>query len=228
MTAAQLKQLFPKAPDALLQQVTDELTTAPTLYGLDIRLRQAHFLAQVRQESGAGLEAQVESLNYRPAALQSTFSYYRRHKVEAVADGRLEDSVTHKVMHSANQQVIANKVYANRNGNGGIDSGDGWRYRGRGLLQVTGRANYAALTSTYRQLYPGDRTTFVATPALVAQFPYAIRSAVCYWVQHGLYTKADLGSTETDVDRITQVINAHTDSYEARRVHFRLAFKALQ
>jgi putative chitinase len=228
MTRDQLKKIFPNAPDALLQQAADELNTAPARYGLDTRLRQSHFFAQVRQESGAGFDAQVESLNYRPTALQSTFSYYHSHTAEAEADGRLDDPVTHKVLHPANQQAIANKVYANRNGNGDMASGDGWTYRGRGLLQVTGRANYAAITQTYHQLYPGDSADFVANPALMEQLPYTVRAAVCYWIQKGLDKKADLGSMETDVDRITAVINVHTDSYGERRANFKLAFAALQ
>ena len=228
MTSDQLKKIFPNAQDALLKQVADELNTAPARYGLDTRLRQAHFFAQVRQESGAGFDAQVESLNYLPAALQSTFGYYGSHKAEAEADGRLVDKVTRKILRPANQQVIANKVYANRIGNGDIASGDGWNYRGRGLLQVTGRSNYDAITKTYRQLYPGDSADFVASPALMESFPYTVRAAVCYWIKNGLDKKADLGSTEEDVDRITGVINLHTESYGERRANFKLAFGALK
>jgi len=228
MTSEQLKKIFPNAPDDRLKQVADELNREPARYGLDTRLRQAHFFAQVRQESGPGMDAQVESLNYRPAALQSTFSYYGSHKAEAEADGRLEEPGTHKVLRRANQQVIANKAYANRNGNGDIASGDGWNYRGRGLLQVTGRDNYAAAAKTYRQLYPNDSADFIANPALMEQFPHAIRAAVCFWLQNGLDKKADLGSTDADVDRITVVINVNTDSYEGRRDNFRLAFDALK
>jgi len=228
MTSDQLKKIFPNAQDALLKQVADELNVAPARYGLDTSLRQAHFFAQVRQESGAGFQAQVESLNYRPALLQSTFGYYANHKAEAEADGRLEDPATRKILRPANQQVIANKAYANRNGNGDIASGDGWNYRGRGLLQVTGRSNYAAIANTYRQLYPGDNADYVANPALMEQFPHTVRAAVCYWIQNGLDKKADLGSQDADVDRITRVINSKTDTYDERRANFKVAFAALK
>lgn len=228
MNVDQLKKIFPNAETSVLDQTVKELAADPAAYGLDSTLRLAHFFAQVRQESGAGFQAQVESMNYKPAALIATFGYYANHKAEAEADARKVDPVSGKVLRAANQELIANKAYANRNGNGDIASGDGWRFRGRGFLQVTGRSNYAQNTQRYRLIYPDKATDFEANPALLEQFPYNIRSAVCFWLINGLDKKADQGSTPADVDRITRVINSKTDSYEERQANFVVAFNALR
>lgn len=227
ITADQLSQLFPDADSDYLQQVADEINTNPSRYGLDTPLRCAHFFAQVMQEAGEGLEAQVENLNYSPKAL-SLFAYYVQHPAEAQQDGYLKDSTTGKITRAANQQVIANKAYANRVGNGSIASGDGWLFRGRGFIQVTFRSNYGALVTRYQDVYGDDGTDFVANPDLVATFPYSVRSAVCFWLQHGLQNLADQGSTPANVDAITAVINKSTNSYEARRANFQKAFSVFQ
>lgn len=227
MNADSLKKIFPNADAARIDQTAKELNTAPALYGLDTPLKLAHFFAQVRQESGADFSAQVEGMNYKPAVLQSTFAYYAAHKDEAIADARLNDPVTGKLLRPANQQAIANKAYAKRNGNGDIASGDGWRFRGRGFLQVTGRDNYAANTLRYRLIYPDKATDFVADPALLESFPFSLRSAVCFWLINGLDKKAAMGSSGDDVDRITRVINSKTDSFAERRANFVIAFNAL-
>lgn len=229
ITLEQLKKVFPRAADSYLTQVATELNTDLAKYGLNTQLRKAHFFAQVRQESGAGLDAKVENMNYSPEGLKSTFGYYRAHPDEAVTDGYERDQKTQRITRAAGKETIANKVYANRIGNGDSRSGDGWRFRGRGLIQVTGRANYADATRQYRKLYAGGLDVdFEQNPELVQEFPYTIRSAVCFWIQHALHQKADAGSTMKDVDRITNVINPGTKSVEERRQNFTLAFDAFR
>jgi len=228
MNADQLKKIFPNADPALLDQTCKELGANPAAYGLDTPLRLAHFFAQVRQESGAGFTAQVENLNYKPAALIATFGYYGSHKSEAEADGRQVDPATGKVLRAAQQEVIANKAYGGKYGNGDIASGDGWRYRGRGFLQITFRDNYAATNKRYHQIYPDPAADLVADPSLLERFPYNLRSAVCFWLNNGLDKKADAGSAPEVVDSITRVINSKTDSYDERRAHFVTAFNALR
>ena len=208
--------------------MADELNADRVAYGLDTVLRRAHFFAQVRQEGGAGLQAQVESLNYSPDSLKATFKYYRLHPAEALTDGYERDAKTHKITRGAGQETIGNNVYANRNGNGDSASGDGWNFRGRGLIQVTGRSNYADATAQYRKLYTGAAVDFEKTPELMADFPWAVRSAVCFWIQHDLHMLADRGSADADVDRITAVINLNTDSYADRRANFGTAHNAFK
>jgi putative chitinase len=228
ITAAQLSQLFPDADNDYLGQVAVELNTDPSKYGLDTPLRCAHFFAQVMQEAGPELQAQVENLNYSPKALEANFSYYRNRPTEAVQDGYAKDPNTGKIVRPANQQRIANNAYANRIGNGDAASGDGWRFRGRGFIQITGRANYAALATTYGTIYGAIAADFVANPDEVANFPYSLRSAVCFWVQHGLPALADHGSSDLNVDAITAVINKDTPSYGERRDNFHQAIQVFQ
>ena len=228
ISAAQLQQLFPDADAGYLAQVATELNTDLPQYGLDSALRLAHFFAQVMQEAGPGLQAQVENLNYSPAALQGTFSYYKNHPDEAVQDGYSKDPATGKILRPANQQQIANKAYGNRYGNGDVASGDGWSFRGRGFIQVTFRSNYAALTTQYEKTYGANAADFVANPDQVASFPHSVRSAVCFWIQHGLPALADAGSSDANVDAITAVVNRSTNSYEQRRANFQQAYQAFQ
>lgn len=221
-----LKAAFDGASDACLRDVAAELNTDLARYGLETRLRQAHFFAQVRQETGKTLEGGAENLNYSPQALQSTFRYYRNRRAEAAADGYVRDPATRRFTRRANQETIANKVYASRNGNGNFASGDGWRYRGRGLIQVTGRANYKKVNDIYNDYYD-DTVDFVAEPELLETFPYNLRSAVCYWNDNGLPELADAGSEPQHVDAITEKVNRHTDSYAARQENFAFIYAAL-
>jgi putative chitinase len=225
LTAEQLAKLFSKADNGYLQRVAAELNTDLKKYGLENRLRKAHFFAQVREESGASLQSTEESLAYSPQGLQTQFKYFRTHKDEAETDGYAKDPKTGKITRSADQQAIANNAYASRNGNGDASTGDGWKYRGRGLIQVTGRGNYAAIATQYKTLY-ADAADFENSPELLAEFPYSLRSAVCFWIKNGLESLADRGGADKDVDRITTVVNANTPSKQQRRDNFRKAYSA--
>lgn len=117
----------------------EALNNAMARFGIDTPARQAAFLGQVVHES-LGLTRMTENLNYSPGTLMACFnnSKVTRFTQEAAAlYGRT-------AYHPANQQMIANVAYANRMGNGAVESGDGWRYRGRGPGQLTGKDNYAA------------------------------------------------------------------------------------
>ncbi len=120
--------------------------------------------------------------------------------------------------HPANRPAIANHAYVNRNGNGDIASGDGWRYRGRGIFQLTGRANYHAFTHSHAELF-GEEVDFEANPDLLTQPKYAVRSALFFWVDNGLFAIADRGVNDSAANAITRVINRDTPkaSYKARR-----------
>ena len=223
----ELKKAFPAADDKHLQDIADELNRDLVKYGLDTRLRRAHFFAQVREEGGPELKGQVESLNYSPEALKKLFSYYKKNPAEATTDGYAKDSKGHIIRH-ANEEAIANKAYGGRLGNGGPGTGDGWRYRGRGFMQVTGKDNYTSLNNSYKKYYDFDTAhDFVVHPELLGQFPYDIRSAVCFWNSHGLPKLADAGSKPANVDAITAVINKNTPTYDKRRANFAAIFPLL-
>lgn len=228
MTAAQLKLIFPSAGMAYLAEVADELNRDPATYGLDTALRRAHFFAQVRQECGTELEPMSEDLTYSPEALLAEFSYYKGKEAEAKQDGYLRYPNSRNFERKAAQETIANKIYADRIGNGNVASGDGWRFRGRGFIQVTGRANYMSVAQQCRALYPGMDVDFVANPDLLKVTPGAERSAVGFWTLNKLHLLADRGATGEDVDRITAVINKKTKTYADRRANFVIAFNAFK
>lgn len=160
-------------------------------------LRQAHFLAQTGHESAGFLKVE-EGLNYSENALTAMFGK-RITAEQARAYGR-------NAMHPANQKMIASIIYANRNGNGDVNSGDGYRYRGRGLIQITGKANYEALV---KQL----GADVVANPDLLLGYRFAAMSAAVWWKNHGLNELAD----SDDVTRITRVINGGTNGLDDRK-----------
>ena len=227
LTAEQLLKIFPSASKEYMKQVADELNTDLPKYGLDSRLRCAHFFAQTLQEGGPALTATVESLNYSEDTLKKLFGYYQGHPTEAKDDAYERDAKSRKITHHAAEEKIANKAYASKNGNGDSASGDGWKFRGRGLIQVTGRANYLAVTAQYGKLY-GGAVDFVADPDKMVDFPYDVRSAVCYWIMNGLQHLADRGKTDANVDSITQVINRKTTTYADRRTNFKTANDAFK
>lgn len=130
MNQAQLQQIAPRAANYL-----GAINDAMQRFGITSTASQAAFIAQMLHESRHCTEM-IESLNYSPASLLSTWP--KRFTLDTSAlYGRT-------ALHPANQQMIANIAYANRMGNGAVESGDGWRYRGRGPGQLTGHDNYKA------------------------------------------------------------------------------------
>ena len=206
VTPAMLKQIFPSAPAGRLQIVADGININIKDGKVDSELRLTHFLGQVRQEVGPGM-AFRENLNYSAAALRRTFSYYRKNPSHADRDAR-------------NEEAIANNAYSDANRSpgyrlGNTEPGDGWRYRGRGLKQLTGRANYQSFTRLHAAIW-GGAVDFEANPDLVDQPVYAVRSGLAFWVEKRLYAIADGGISEAVTDQITRGINRGTDSYRAR------------
>ena len=222
LTKELLKKIFKTASDDLLQRVADELNADPVKYGLDTPLRRAHFFAQVLQEGGRALASSAEDLYYRPSVLKDKFPYYRANPADADADGMAKDAKTGKITHRPDMVSIANHIYGGRKdlGNGSVESGDGYKFRGRGLIQVTGRYNYQQITIEYRKLF-GEGADFEKDPDQMTKPPYDIRSAVCFWIWKGLPQLADKGATDAVVDSIVDVINRLTDTREKRKANFR-------
>lgn len=174
------------------------------------------------------MEASVEDMSYSASSLKAKFPYYASHPDEADKDSYERDPKTKKFTRDADQKTIASKAYSSKYGNGEPSTGDGYRYRGRGLIQVTWRDNYRAMARQYRQIYGNDKVDFERDPELLSTFPYTVRSAVCYWLWKNLHTLADRGNKPADVDRITAVINKWTDTYQKRRANFELAYEAFK
>jgi putative chitinase len=155
-------------------------------FGIDTPARIAAFVAQVAHESGDFLRVE-ENLNYSWQALRATWPH--RFASDAFAQG-----------FHRQPEKIANYVYAARFGNGNEASGDGWRYRGRGLIQITFHDNYAR----YAQAI--DDPSVLADPAQLAQPRHAALSACWYWTANQLNALADLG-TEAAFNDISYRIN---------------------
>jgi len=159
-------------------------------HAIDTPLRIAHFLAQVLHESGL-MQVVEENLNYSANRLLAVFPKYF-----SPAEARA---------HAGNPQRIGNRVYAGRNGNGNEQSGDGYRYRGRGLIQLTGKAKY-------RELGKSIGTDLVAAPDLVAT-QLAVASAVFFWSTRACNDPADAD----DLVAVTRKVNGGLNGFADRR-----------
>lgn len=181
------------------------ITVAMNEFGIESKDDQAMFIAQIGHESG-GLSRTVENLNYSADGLKATFGKYFTNE-QAQQLGRTAD-------HPANQQAIANTVYANRMGNGAPDSGDGWKYRGRGLIQITGRDNYVACGN-------GLGTDLLLVPQLLEQDIYAARSAAWFFSAKGCLKHSG------DIVAVTKIINGGTNGLDDRKARYEKAKLAL-
>lgn len=174
----------------------EPLKAAMFLHAIDTEERISHFLAQVAHES-AGFTRISENLNYSAEGLAATWP--RRFRG---GDGK--PNALAEILHRK-PELIANEVYANRMGN--TQPGDGWKYRGRGLIQLTGKSNYIAASNG---LYNSD--ILVDDPDRVLQPDVAALTACWFWLSNGLNELADLG----DVRAITRRINGGTIGLEHR------------
>ena len=191
LTLSQLKQMV-KNP--YIDQWYDALDQLLDEYEINTPLRVAHFVAQCAHESGNFVFIK-ENLNYRAASLQKTFAkYFPTAELAAQYEKRPEK--------------IANRVYANRMGNGDEASGDGWLYCGRGLIQLTGKDNYTFFAGSL------GITTQEASEYLQT-FEGAAQSACWYWEQNNLNKFADAN----DVKGLTRAINGGYIGLEDRQSH---------
>ena len=198
ITAQQLLQILPNA-GAKAGVFVPVLNTAMLRYQIVGAKRVAAFVAQIGHESGQ-LTRLVENLNYSAEGLMKTWPS-RFDLVRATAAARKPEQ-------------IANIVYAGRMGN--TEPGDGWKYRGRGLFQVTGRANYAACGETLG-------LDLINQPTLLEQLQYAAMSAAWFWSTRGLNTLADAG----DFVKITRRINGGLTGQADRQALYDKALKVL-
>lgn len=198
-----LKQLFPKSTEENRAKYAMPLRMAMIRYNIDNPNRVRAFLAQIGHESGQ-LSAVVENLNYSAKVLRSVFGKYFKTDAEAEKYAR-------------KPEAIANVVYANRLGNGDTKSGDGWRYRGRGLIQITGKSNYNEASQKMYALPLG--VDFVDEPELLATPEYAAQSAAWWWENAGLNAIADGlgGANDTEVfKQITKRVNGGYNGLDDR------------
>lgn len=181
------------------QVVIDSIPEVASKFGINTPLRVAHFLAQCGHESG-GFRVTQENLNYSAKGLNGIFRKYFPTEAAAAAYAR-------------QPQKIANKVYANRMANGSEASGDGYKFRGRGYIQLTGRDNYTQFGKAIGVDIPSN-------PDLVSS-KYALASAAWFWSKNGLNKLADNGASDTAVTSITKRVNGGTIGLADRIKHFK-------
>jgi putative chitinase len=196
MTSEQLQQLGIDAK--WLEPLEDTFAK----YDINTPERQAAFIGQCAHESG-NFKTLEENLNYKPEALMRVWP------------SRFPDIAT-AMKYAHNQEAIANKVYGGRMGNGVEETGDGWKYHGRGLIQLTGKENYANCGS-------GIGVDLLSSPGLLNTPEYAALSAGWFWNKKGLNTLADAGDFET----MTKRINGGTLGLEDRKAKIAKALSVL-
>ena len=190
-----LDKLKGHIPDAVIAMIPD--TAAK--FQINTPLRLAHFLAQCGHESG-GFKATQENLNYSAKGLAGIFKKY--FPTEAAA-----------APYARQPQKIASKVYGGRMGNGPEASGEGYKFRGRGYIQLTGKENYTAFGKSIGE-------DIISNPDVVAS-KYALLSAAWFFSKNGLHKIADEGASDTVVTKITKRVNGGTIGLPDRIKHFK-------
>ena len=204
LTAEQFNQLFPRAQDP--QGWVDSMNNVFPNYELDSPKRIAAFLAQCGHESG-GWTVFEENLNYSAKGLMGIFKKYFPDEATATA-------------YQRQPEKIANKVYANRMGNGPESSGDGWKYRGRGPIQLTGKDNYRAFA---KEMFDDWENLFNNPDWVNADRDFALMSAIWFWNKNKLNREADAG----DIKTMTRKINGGYIGLEDRIHHYEEAIHLL-
>jgi putative chitinase len=167
-------------------------------YGIMGELREAHFIAQMGHES-ADFKFLVENLNYSAQGLLKTFPKYF--------------TPSQAARYARKPQMIASRVYANRMGNGTEASGEGWQYRGRGIIQITGKYNYSEYAKYKGMSGPAEAVDYLMTKE------GAMDSACWYWMTRNLNALAD----RDDLISITKKINGGLKGFDDRKIRYRRA-----
>ncbi len=191
MNIDQLQRIAPK-----VSQYFNEIVDAMSRFGIAPAAAEAAFLAQMLHESG-NFTCMRENFNYSPANLMATFN----HGATIRFTPDMAEMYGRSVYHPANQEQIANIAYANRMGNGSIASGDGWRFRGRGPGQLTGRANYEECGLSLGIDLVGD-------PDQVATVKIGCLAFAWFWAMGNKTGRSLNGlALENKIDAISGVVN---------------------
>lgn len=203
ITIEQIKKIAPGAPDKAAGEFVDTFNKWGEKFGIATPLRAAHFISQCVHEC-AELKAFEENLNYSEKGLLKVFPKYF-------------NAATAK-QYARKPEKIANRVYANRMGNGNEASGDGWKYKGRGAIGLTGRSNYLAYSTS--GFCVGD---LMAHPEWLAKSPGCYKSAMWFWWKNGLNAIADTG----DVNAVTRRVNGGYNGIDSRKKYLARAKEIL-
>ena len=216
LTPALLRQATGSTPGNAIRYAP-HLEQACAAHAIATPRRLAHYLAQIGHES-RGLSTVVENLNYSVDALLSLFG---RHRITVDAATRYGRSTG----RPANQEHLANILYGGEWGRANLGNdrpGDGWRYRGRGLKQITGRANYRAATLRLQAIDP-QCPDLEDLPDLVQLDRWAAWTAADFWGAHGCNDLAD----RDDLEAVTRAVNGGTNGIDDRRRRLAMAHAAI-
>jgi putative chitinase len=197
-----ISKLKGHVPDSVIAQIPDTLAK----FEINTPLRLAHFLAQCGHESG-GFKVVNENLNYGAKGLLGIFKKYFPTEEKAK-------------LYERKPEKIANLVYGARMGNGPESSGDGYKFRGRGYIQLTGKDNYTAFGKAINE-------DIAANPDLVAT-KYPLLSAAWFFNKNGLHKIADQGATDAVVTSVTKRVNGGTIGLPDRIKHFKEYYELLK
>jgi putative chitinase len=190
-----ISKLKGHVPDAVIAQIPEVMEK----FQINTPLRLCHFLAQCGHESG-NFKAVNENLNYGAKGLLGLFKKYFPTEQKALE-------------YERKPEKIANLIYGGRMGNGPEASGEGYKYRGRGYIQLTGKDNYSAFDKVVAE-------NILETPDLVAT-KYPLLSAAWFWNSRKLNEIADKGATDAEVTAITKKVNGGTIGLDDRIKHFK-------
>lgn len=220
VTYEQLKKIFPQASNEDINTVVGELQGKLGVFKLDTPTRLRHFFSQIKGEVGPKMKGETEGFQFSPATLRSFSKYYREHSSEADQDG-YEKNTAGRVIRRADEQAIGRKHYLRLNGNRQSNPDDGYNFRGRGLIQVTGYEKYSGFGNEYQRYWSDNVPDMVNHPEKINKMPYAIRSALWFWIKYKPYN-ADTGKGYDDVKAVTRIVNGGDMGLVERKEAYKL------
>lgn len=220
VTYDQLKRIFPQASDEVLNTVVNELRGKLETFKLNTPTRLRHFFSQIKGEVGPQMKGKTEGFQFSPDALRSFSRYYRQHSSEAEQDG-YEKNNGGAIIRRADEQAIGRKHYLRLNGNRKTNPDDGYIFRGRGLIQITGYEKYHGFPTDYHKYWSGDVPDSVSNPDIINVMPYAIRSAIWYWLKYKPYLEDKKRGSE-DVADVTKIVNGGDMGLAERKTAYKL------
>ncbi len=203
ITEQQMKTIAPHAPAGAICDFVSTFNAWCSKFDITTPLRAAHFISQCVHECNE-LRHFTENLSYSEAGLIKVFPKYFNRATAA--------------LYARKPEKIANKVYANRMGNGPESSGDGWKYKGRGAIGLTGKSNYRAYATS--GFCVGD---LMSHPEWLSKSPGCYKSAMWFWWRNGLNKLADTD----DVRAVTRRVNGGYNGLESRMAYLSRAKNAL-
>ena len=227
VTNNELSSIFSNGKAESLKQIETTVNLEGSNFGISTKKSLAHFLSQAGHEVGGFSKGfnMEESLNYSVDGLIGTFGkyFYNGNPVAGKLDANLYGRITlkGKVTQSANQEAIGNQAYGGRMGNGDFASGDGFKYRGRGMFQLTGKSNYSAF-NTFLNEAGAD---IVAKPELILTTEYAIKSAMWFY-KTAVVDKLKIESAT--VEEVTKKVNGGKNGLSDRETIYNKAIENLK